>query len=216
LRCEIEEWKAQGSTLKINSTTGQLRRGNADSHTKALGNLNAVVRPLRAALYSRLGLQHVEEALPAWRHGAFELEVTGVEPDAALDGLLDDPGALLRWIHAIAGQEFDDRNHAAAMTAAELHDAATPSDGRTSACRVAEIYHALMPGHGAPVRATAGWCAGGRCAGLRDKACLGDGLCFPTAMENAAYRGKDPLCQTCLSELFRIIEASKVRRQRAY
>lgn len=148
---------------------------------------------------------------------AVALQKTGpVEPDASLDGLLDDPTALLRWIQDTnGGESFDDRNHAAAMAAAEIHDAATLRDARTSACRITEIYWSLTHDYGIPA-ATAAWCAGGRCHGLRQTPCLGDVFCFPSEMENAAYRGKDPLCRTCLTELFRILEAAKMRRQGRY
>eukprot|EP00966_Prymnesium_polylepis_P030546 710880-Prymnesium_polylepis.1 len=40
--CDINDWKAKGSTLRNNALSGSLRRGNADSHTRTLGNLHAV------------------------------------------------------------------------------------------------------------------------------------------------------------------------------
>ena len=42
----------------------ELCRGNMDGRTRTLGNLHAIVRPLRAALYARLGTGTVTETFP--------------------------------------------------------------------------------------------------------------------------------------------------------
>jgi hypothetical protein len=213
--CDINDWKAKGSTLRNNALSGSLRRGNADSHTRTLGNLHAVVRPLRAALYARLAVT-VEESLPSWINGKFILDVKIVTPDATLDALLNDSRALYAWIRendAVAGEHFDDRKHASAIAAAELHDAATAPDDRTSATRITSIYRTLYAIAESPVKASVGWCAGGRCAGLRNQACVGTGLCFPLQIESAVYINKDPLCAPCHTKLAAILEASRARKQ---
>jgi len=226
IHCDVEDWKAKGSTLQLNAIEGKIRRGNADSHTRALGNLHALVRPLRAALYARLNIPHVEETLPAWRNGNFLLEMTRVKADSNLVSLLDNPGEMYEWIRrhdmpvssSNDDSSYDDRIHASAMAAAEIHDAAIAPDHHTSSYRIAEIYESLTNTLPIPSTATPGWCAGGRCAGLSDRRsgmhqpCLGDGSCFPMQIETAKYRGKDPLCQVCLTRLFQIIEAAKQRR----
>jgi len=212
--CDIQDWKPKGSTLKINALEGKLRRGNADGHTRTLGNLNATVRPLRAALYARLGIASVEEHLPAWKNGAFAMDVTVVHPDPAHDSLLDDPLAMLTWITCNAnGAQFEDRKHAAAMAAAEIHDAASEPDARTSAMRIYDEYTALLPLASIPGDVSHGWCAFGPCYGLRGKSCFGNGRCYPTQLDHAALIGKDPLCMSCCAKLQEILEASRLRKQ---
>ena len=216
---DLSKWESQGSTLRIHAMQNKLRRGNADGRTRTLGNLHAIVRPLRAALYARLGTT-VTETLPTWRDGAFKLVTSDVTPDDTLDALLDDPFAMFQWIRKIdrGGESFEDRKHGAAMLAAELHDATYQDRGGLSSARhITSIYQALLPISPVLDEAMQGWASGGRCTGLRNKGrlqpCLGDGRCFPMQIESAAYHSKDPLCSKCLVKLFEIIEMSKMRRQ---
>ena len=136
------------------------------------------------------------------------MEVTEVGPDATLDHLLDDAGAAFDWIRradtdGLAKVAYKDRTHAAAMIAAELYDAALPADNRTTAGRIAAIYTGLHSTDAVPAKHKSDWCAGGRCNGLRNShGCIGDTWCFPIHIEQARYRGKDPLCQPCLARLF--------------
>jgi hypothetical protein len=75
-------------------------RGNADSFTKRAGNLHMIARPLRQAVYSRLGHTSVHEFLPTW--DAVSCSVAwideSVEADKALDALLDDPSRAMAWL----------------------------------------------------------------------------------------------------------------------
>jgi hypothetical protein len=217
---DLSKWESQGSTLRINAMQKELRRGNADGRTRTLGNLHAIVRPLRAALYARLGTSTVTETLPTWQDGAFKLVTSDVTPDNTLNALLDNPLAMFQWIRKTdcGGEAFEDRKHGAAMLAAELHDATCQDHGGLSSARhITSIYQALLPISTVPDKAKLGWASGGRCTGLRNKGrlqpCLGDGLCFPMQIESAAYHSKDPLCSKCLVKLFEIIEMSKLRRQ---
>jgi hypothetical protein len=214
---DLTDWVAKGSKLLTNASTGKLRRGNADRHTRTLGNLHAIARPLRAALYARHGIGEVIESLPAWRDGGFVLEVTEVGPDATLDHLLDDASAAFDWIRradkdGLAEVAYEDRTHAAAMIAAELCDAALPPDDRRTAGRIAAIYTGLHLTDAVPAKHEPDWHAGGMCYGLRGShGCIGDKWLFPMHIEQARYRGKDPLCQPCLQRLFEQIEEKKSR-----
>ena len=208
---DVNDWKAKGSTLHVNAMTGIVRRGNADGQTRRLGNLHAIARPLRAALYARFGID-VTESLPAWRNGAFVMETTVVHPDTTHDEMLNDAHAMLAWIR-INDDSDDSRIHASAMIAAEICDAATPPDGLTSCQRIVHIYETLNATAPTPAKPTKDWCAGGRCAGLRGQTCIGDGLCFPMEIEGALYRNKDPLCNKCLTRLLNMLESRKQGRR---
>jgi len=216
---DLSTWEAQGSTLRIHAMEKKMRRGNPDSHTRTLGNLHEIARPIRAALYARLEVT-VTETLPVWRDGAFKLESCEVAPDGALNKLLDDAGAMFCWIRTndSAGGTYEDRKHGAAMIAAEIYDAATDQQrGISSKRRITKVYQTLLPIGLVPDTAKKDWAFGGRCTGLRKKGqhqpCLGDGLCFPMQIESATYHSKDPLCAKCLNKLFEILEMSKMRKQ---
>ena len=113
------------------------------------------------------------------------------------------------------------RLHATAMIAAEIQDAATPLDTRTSCRRIADFYETLHPADPTPSESYEGWCAGGRCTGLRHQPCVGDGHCYPMEIERAKNKRKNvPLCNPCLSELSSLIKSRSrkgidLRRQRA-
>lgn len=98
---DVDAWRVpQTKMISKMIKDGRILRGNADSFTKAMGNLNVVVRPLRQALYARLGLPFVREEIPAWdaeREAVFWHD-DEVPADAALDALLDDPVQAFAWL----------------------------------------------------------------------------------------------------------------------
>ena len=108
---------------------GSFVRGNADSFTKRAGNLHMIARPLRQAVYSRLGHTTVHEFVPVW--DAVVCSVVWVdefvEADKALDALLDDPRKAMAWLveaDALAESVLSDfekvsRSHSRSMIIAE-------------------------------------------------------------------------------------------------
>lgn len=108
---------------------GSFVRGNADSFTKRAGNLHMIARPLRQAVYSRLGHTFVHEFVPVW--DAVGCSVVWVdefvEADKALDALLDDPTKAMAWLveaDALAESVLSDfekvsRSHSRSMIIAE-------------------------------------------------------------------------------------------------
>ena len=98
---QLDEWRMpQMKRISQMITAGRLLRGNTDSFTKAMGNLNIVTRPLRQALYARIGLDAVQEDIPVWNA---ELQVVSwnndlVPADATLDALLCDPEKAFAWV----------------------------------------------------------------------------------------------------------------------
>ena len=239
LRCVTEEWVATDSSLLMHARTGKLQHGNADGRTRTLGNLNILARPLRAAVYARHDLEPVLETMPDWADGKFCMDVALVNADNSLDGLLDDPPALLEWIRthdvranqgstaasfasvclngsieaAVAGWPSANRLHAAAMLAAGLHAAAIPNDpDQSTTRRMHEVYKTLCPYETRGVVAKKDWCAGAVCAGLHGSECVGDGVIFPVQVENAKRKKKPPMCQPCVSKLVRIMETRRNRK----
>eukprot|EP01118_Nematostelium_gracile_P005651 TRINITY_DN1796_c0_g1_i5.p1 TRINITY_DN1796_c0_g1~~TRINITY_DN1796_c0_g1_i5.p1 ORF type:complete len:382 (-),score=99.52 TRINITY_DN1796_c0_g1_i5:68-1213(-) len=76
------------------------RFGNASPLTKELGNIHLTVRPLRQAVYARLGITgSITEEIPVWdsKKGQVEFLVEQVKPDSKLDYLLDDPKAAVAY-----------------------------------------------------------------------------------------------------------------------
>ncbi|KAJ3024370.1 hypothetical protein HKX48_000046 [Thoreauomyces humboldtii] len=71
----------------------QYTRGAASALVKKLGNLHASLRPLRQALYARLGFERITEVIPFWdkEAGCVTWEQAAVQPNPALDRLLDAP-----------------------------------------------------------------------------------------------------------------------------
>lgn len=231
LRCVPEEWVARESSVLTQARTGAFRNGNADAKTRTLGNLNLVVRPLRAAVYARHDLGPVLETMPEWVDGKFSMPVVLVHADNSLDGLLDDPPAILEWIRTQdvdANVDYDEtdesvargwssaeRLHAAAMIAAGLHDAATPNDPcRTSARRIVDVYQTLCPYETNADVEKKDWCAGAKCRGLRESSCVGDGVAFPMQVETAKRKGKPPLCAPCTSKLMTMLKTRRNRQSR--
>jgi hypothetical protein len=87
---------------------GCVRRGCSSSSDKRRGNLHALARPLRAAVYARLGEQApVREIMPQWLSGDVAWTDEAVLPDAALDALLDDVKVAAAWLDARDGHDDD-------------------------------------------------------------------------------------------------------------
>jgi hypothetical protein len=97
----LDEWRSPKHKT-VDSTTSPPRfvRGNPDSFTKAMGNLNLVARPLRQALYARLGYDVVQETFPEWDKECNKVtwHTTRVAADTSLDALLDDPVRAFEWL----------------------------------------------------------------------------------------------------------------------
>jgi hypothetical protein len=106
----LDEWRSpKHKTVDSTASPSQHVRGNPDSFTKAMGNLNLVARPLRQALYARLGNAVVQETFPEWDNGCNEVtwHTTSVAADTSLDALLDDPVRAFEWL-----ANADDNPHA--------------------------------------------------------------------------------------------------------
>lgn len=92
---DLEAWVV--TNVKINKLLTLQKdcfvRGNADSFTRRAGNLHMIARPLRQAVYGRLGHTSVMELIPTW--DAVGCSVAWVEEsvkaDKELDALLDEP-----------------------------------------------------------------------------------------------------------------------------
>lgn len=97
----LDEWRIPKHKA-VDSTVSPPRyvRGNPDSFTKSLGNLNLGARPLRQALYARLGFDVVHETFPEWDKecNAVTWHAASVAADSSLDALLDDPVKAFEWL----------------------------------------------------------------------------------------------------------------------
>jgi hypothetical protein len=144
--------------------------GNADAYTKAHKNLHSITRPLRAALYARLGVNGsgINEVMPVWREpvgdqvGLAEFESSLVKPDNRLDGLLDDIQAMFTWIqdHFPTAAIKNQRKHSSAMLAAEICHAANPERDTIS------LYETIFKiPKGRPLAAAPSWAALQPCSG---------------------------------------------------
>lgn len=101
IRLELEHWKMpQMKMVSAVISNGVLLRGNSDSFTQSMGNVHMLARPLRQALYARLGVVSVREEIPYWdaEQNRVVWSADDVAPDAALDALLDDPPAAYAWL----------------------------------------------------------------------------------------------------------------------
>ena len=97
----LDEWRSpKHKTVDSAASPPRFVRGNPDSFTKAMGNLNLVARPLRQALYARLGYDVVQETFPEWDKECNEVtwHTTSVAADTSLDALLDDPVRAFEWL----------------------------------------------------------------------------------------------------------------------
>ena len=85
---------------------GCVRRGCSSSSDRRRGTLHALARPLRAAVYARLGeAAPVQEIMPLWGDGAVAWSDEVVHPAAAEDALLDDVAAAAAWLDAADGRD---------------------------------------------------------------------------------------------------------------
>ena len=67
------------------------KRGDGTPLVKRIENPHLVLRPLRQALYSRLGISSVIEILPIWKDSKVSWVRVEVEKDSRFDTLLDKP-----------------------------------------------------------------------------------------------------------------------------
>jgi hypothetical protein len=107
----VDEWRTpKYHTVNTTASTPQYVRGNPDSFTKAMDNLNLVARPLRQALYARLGYDVVQETFPEWDKecNGVTWHATSVAADSSLDALLDDPLRAFEWL-----ANADNKSHTA-------------------------------------------------------------------------------------------------------
>lgn len=143
---ELQElWTAKEGSLVRNIKSGLLRRGNSDAYTKQWGNLHRLARPLRQALYARLGVESVTEILPTWNCDSKqaeleEEEVFASEPDGG--PCCTSPDELYNWFRYNApGAHDNTRQHAMKFIVAELVDACLPATtSTTSHMRTVDIY----------------------------------------------------------------------------
>jgi len=89
--------------FSASAKAGYVARGVSSSSDRRLGSLHLLARPIRAAVYARLGEQDVVEILPAWADGRCVFLEEQVDADASLDALLDDPVAAEAWLAARDG-----------------------------------------------------------------------------------------------------------------
>ena len=97
----LDEWRTpKPKTVDSTAPAPRYVRGNPDSFTKAMGNLNLIARPLRQALYARLGYDTVQETFPEWDKGCNGVtwHASSVAADTSLDALLDDPVRAFEWL----------------------------------------------------------------------------------------------------------------------
>lgn len=137
MELDLAAWRQPFCKLDIQTikTHGYVR-GNTDAFTKQMGNLHKTSRPLRQALYARLGIETVFERLPVWdeKAGSVVWEDCSVNADARLDALLDDEAKAFEWLEErdtppATSNEFGDpglqeehlcrRSHSRAMVVAE-------------------------------------------------------------------------------------------------
>jgi hypothetical protein len=132
---------------------GWIIRGCTSSSDKKMGNLHEIVRPLRAAVYARLGEDSAMEKLPEWieETNSVSWVDTEVAADASLDALLDDPEAVLAWIEEREGPECDEtwRNVERAFNRCALvaEMCATASEGSKSALDIQQSLAKRLPRH---------------------------------------------------------------------
>ena len=206
-----DDWERKGCSLVDRCKTTRMRCGNPDNYTRRYGNLHLHARPLRAALYARLGLELVHEKLPMWNESA-EMKQTSVVATKKYDHVLASPQSIFAFLYERCGSTDEirqKRTHSVAMVSAELYVAAKSLnftwEGQDTACMQYEYYKTLMS-KWTPVERDEGWNTCVPCKGLgnrklRDKSCKGSGLCYPRSAARAKQRGKSPLCETCIVAL---------------
>lgn len=101
----LKEWRQpKVKTITVDAATSMrvYKRGNADSFTRKTGNLIGHARPLRKALYARLGYDAVLEIFPEWDSKTQSViwRQDRVEADSSLDALLSTPKEALEWLVA--------------------------------------------------------------------------------------------------------------------
>ncbi|GAQ78499.1 hypothetical protein KFL_000140180 [Klebsormidium nitens] len=112
----LAKWAGQsvgdgGCKLNPSLRGGEICRGTSSSSDKRMGNLHGITRPLRAAVYARLGERSAVEKWPEWDEtsGIVLWQERELEADASLDGLLDDPGKVVAWIEEQDGSFVGER-----------------------------------------------------------------------------------------------------------
>mmetsp|Transcript_9971 Transcript_9971/g.17478 ORF Transcript_9971/g.17478 Transcript_9971/m.17478 type:complete len:196 (+) Transcript_9971:1326-1913(+) len=143
---ELAEWKWNSrneffiSEIRRNKS---LRLGNADKFTREYGNLHEVLRPLRAAMYSRVGLQNgVMEQMPVWRDNHATIDAQLVLPNDELSPLLDDFGGAFKWAQERCGNTIElraERKHTCAMLVASIFSAVH------AGTRTIDFYEMVFP-----------------------------------------------------------------------
>ena len=146
LALAVAEWSIDGVVTKFCANPrwdNTLTRGVSSSSDKAIGSLHLLSRPVRAAVYARLGATAVAEVLPLWEGGEVVWSREEVVADASLDALLDGPTALHAWLegrdHANGSSRLRDwrlkeRDFNRCVLVAEIVSAA--SGGTTTMCAV--------------------------------------------------------------------------------
>ena len=87
---------------------GHIRRGVSSSSDRRRGSLHALARPLRAAVYHRLGETMVHELLPEWIGNGVRWSETMVAGDASLDAHISDVVTAAAWLDAVDGDDAID------------------------------------------------------------------------------------------------------------
>lgn len=101
LALAVAEWSVDGVITKFCANPrwdNAVTRGVSSSSDRAMGSLHLLSRPVRAAVYARLGAASVAEVLPLWAGGVVGWPKEDVAADASLDALLDDAPALRAWL----------------------------------------------------------------------------------------------------------------------
>lgn len=149
LNLHAELVKSHHLKLILTLGDGVYRRGNADENTRALGNLHAIARPLRRALYARLDIPRVREIYPEWDSVNDKVVwvdefVYASDRDASLMSLLDDAHRMCQWLELHAAKTVVDsskresRRFAQTIMAAELAAAASENPSILSELHIAE------------------------------------------------------------------------------
>lgn len=124
------------------------RRGNADENTRAIGNLHALSRPLRCALYAHLKLMKVREVYPSWQCETVvwtDEIVNASEADNDLIDILTYPLRVLEWfkendvrVNSLEKRNQASRKFAWMLMTAEIVAAASDVPCILSELRIAE------------------------------------------------------------------------------
>ena len=113
----LESELVAADASKLITKDSKYVRGNADENTRAIGNLHALARPLRRALYAHLHIEKVREMYPVWddrqktvvwvNEDVYPLDAT--DPDLPR---VTDAQAILAWFrrHDVAAKKLDNLN----------------------------------------------------------------------------------------------------------